>query len=670
VFRLTPLTQAARDHLRQRFLDKHAHLVPKGPRGRTSSAKPRRPLSRSDERSIGYVPYSKASLPEPLPATLVAFYLPQFHAIPENDEWWGIGFTEWRNVTRALPQFEGHQQPKLPADLGFYDLRNPTVMRDQSRLASEYGISAFCFYFYWFHGKTLLESPLRSWLAERAVDLSFCLCWANEKWTRTWDGRGEEILIDQSHDPEDDLNFIAHIAEFMRDPRYLKVDGKPLLLVYRPGLLPDSESTAERWRTWCRDNGICEIHLAYVQSFEQPDPREIGFDSAVEFPPNLSSPRAITANLDLINDEYSGAAFDWREMAASFQDRRPREYTLYRSVNTGWDNEARRPGSGRTYLFSSPRGYRDWLAHSIATSAAPLGHQPMVFINAWNEWAEGATLEPDLKKGHAMLHATRQALDLSLRPFANTKPVVVIHAWHIEELQEILDSVAEQDFYSRLIITTSPQKEVLVRQQMLKYSVTFEIQTFENRGRDILPFLHVANQLLDQGQDLVLKLHTKRSPHIRNGQQWLHELVQGLTARENVKVIERSFGQNPMLGMVTADGHRQLIRDYMGANNDELVHLTSTLGLPTADIDEATFAAGSMFWVRLSSLRPVLDGTVVPSSFQLETAQIDGTAAHAFERIFGLSVHATGHKFLTLPELKHEGYSAGAREYPFAHRGC
>ena len=327
---------------------------------------------------------------------IITFYLPQFHSFAENDAWWGRGFTEWTNVAKAVPQFVGHEQPKLPGELGFYDLRDPEVMREQARLAREYGVGAFCFYFYWFGGKTLLEAPLRNWLADPTLDLPFCLCWANEKWSRRWDGRGDDILIDQQHSAEDDLAFIAHVAEYLRDPRYLRVDGQPMLLVYRPGLLPDAAATAQRWRNWCRENGIGEIHLVYVQGFERPDPDDIGFDAAVEFPPNLHNPSSVAARQHLINPDYAGDILDWRELARNAQSRPSSNYSRYAGVNPSWDNEARRPGKGRTYLHSSPRGYRDWLFHAVRSLPDNASaSQRLVFINAWNEWAEGNLLEPD-----------------------------------------------------------------------------------------------------------------------------------------------------------------------------------------------------------------------------------------------------------------------------------
>src|ERR1700754_2767572 len=285
-FRAIPMSEGLRDKLRQRFLDRHSDLVPTGPAGKTAAAVTIRPYDHSGHRVLGFVPRREATLPSPMPATLVAFYLPQFHPIPENDAWWGPGFTEWRNVTRALPKFEGHAQPRLPGDLGYYDLRLPEVMREQMKMAREYGVGAFCTYFYWFAGRTLLENPLRQWLGDPTLDLPICLCWANENWSRRWDGRADDVLIGQAHSADDDLAFIEYVSAYLRDPRYLRVEGKPMLLVSLPGLLPEPRATADRWRQWGRANGVGEIHLAYVQSFDNVDPASIGFDAAVAFPPN------------------------------------------------------------------------------------------------------------------------------------------------------------------------------------------------------------------------------------------------------------------------------------------------------------------------------------------------------------------------------------------------
>lgn len=368
--------------------------------------------AQADSGRITTVPLTDSPPPVDLPARVLAFYLPQFHPIRENDAWWGTGFTEWRNVIRGRPQFAGHYQPHLPGELGFYDLRVPEIQVRQVELARLYGVAGFVFYFYWFGGHRLLERPLLQYLENSSLDLPFCLCWANESWTRRWDGRERDILIAQSHSPADDLAFISYVATYLRDPRYIRVGGRPLLILYRPDLLPDPQRTAERWRSWCRTEGIGEIYLAYTQSFESSNPARYGFDAAIEFPPNNTAPPEITKEITSLNRDFEGAIYDWRfypNRSRSYQDP---GYRLFRGVNPHWDNEARRPGRGVIFYGSSPAGYREWLENAIKDTSKRFDDpdERLIFVNAWNEWAEGAHLEPDQRSGYAYLQATRDAL--------------------------------------------------------------------------------------------------------------------------------------------------------------------------------------------------------------------------------------------------------------------
>jgi lipopolysaccharide biosynthesis protein len=667
LFRAVPLPASLRDRLRNKGLDSIGSWSPAPPRGRTGAPTDgARALQRADERAIGYVPAQDAPLPATLPATLVAFYLPQFHPFTENDTWWGKGFTEWRNVCRALPQFEGHVQPRLPGDLGFYDLRVPDVMRSQARLAADHGIGAFCFYFYWFSGRTLMEQPLRQWLADSTISLPFCLCWANENWTRRWDGRNQDVLMGQQHSEEDDLAFIAHVADYLRDARALKVDGRPVLLLYRPQLLPDPKATATRWRRWCRDNGIGEIHLAYVQSFERPDPRDIGFDAAVEFPPNIAAPRQLNTTQFLLNPGYEGDVRDWRELAAQMRRAPLPAYPLYPGVNPGWDNEARRPGRGRVLLHASPRGYGDWLRDTVheRLRETPLA-QRLVFVNAWNEWAESAVLEPDARLGHAWLHATRRALQPPVAPPA--RPCIVIHAWYVETLQELLQAVLDSRLQARVVITTSHERNQEVQAIALANGVEAEVWCHDNQGRDILPFLHAADRLLQENESLVLKLHTKRSTHRENGDQWRRDMVEALLGPSRAAANLAHLQGHPDIGLLAPAGHLLPVADYLGGNSARMERLWAQLGLDSLKAD-AQFASGSMFWARLEALRPLLDAHLLPSAFEPEAGQIDGTLAHAIERATGSVVIAAGYRIGDTSQVAGAAVVPAPTEYPFARR--
>lgn len=339
---------------------------------------------------------------------LIAVYLPQFHPIPENDEWWGKGFTEWRNVVQAKPQFPDHYQPHIPGDLGFYDLRLAEARQAQADLAKEYGIHGFCYYHYWFNGKRLLNRPLDEVLASRKPDFPFCLCWANENWTRRWDGAEQDVLIGQHYSDQDDLDHIKWLVSVFRDERYIKVDGKPLIIIYAASNLPNPARTAKIWREHARKAGIGEIHLCRMDSMADPDrrdPRSYGFDAAVEFQPYLhdwvNRPKTIL-------QECQHVVIDYASFVESQIEKPDPPYPSIPCVSPGWDNTSRRKQNAWILANSTPEVYGKWLSHTLAR--AKENNAPFVFVNAWNEWAEGNHLEPDLKFGRGYLEATKRAL--------------------------------------------------------------------------------------------------------------------------------------------------------------------------------------------------------------------------------------------------------------------
>lgn len=379
-------------------------------------------------------------------AKLIAFYLPQFHPIAENNAWWGRGFTEWTNVSKAVPQFADHYQPRLPGELGFYDLRLPQIMHRQIELAKHYGIHGFCFHYYWFSGKRLLELPLNNFLNDREMDFPFCICWANENWTRRWDGQETDVLIGQKHCAEGDIDFLHDITPIVNDSRYIRIDGKPLVVVYRPSLLPNSIETTKRWREEARKSGIGELFLVMVQ-FDQLDPLKFGFDAAVEFPPHKLAQDlpAINDSLEIANPDYAGYVVDFRELHKRASMIGKTDYPLIRGVFPGWDNEARKPGQGYTFHHSTPDNYKHWLAQSLSYAKQhPIQGESMVFINAWNEWAEGAYLEPDRKYGYAYLHATRDALTANADVMKRNKVIVVGHDAHPHGAQFLALNIARE----------------------------------------------------------------------------------------------------------------------------------------------------------------------------------------------------------------------------------
>jgi len=357
--------------------------------------------------------FQKTSTAEMDKVRAIAFYLPQYHPIPENDKWWGKGFTEWTYVARAKPLFPGHYQPQLPSELGFYDLRMAEVREAQADLAREYRIYGFCYHYYWFGGKRVLDRPLNEMLASGKPDFPFCLSWANENWTRRWDGREQEILLKQEYSDRWDGAFIQDILPALNDRRYIRVNGKPLLLVYRTESLPDAKKTAEIWREEAIRAGIGDLYLCRVESFATLDPENIGFDAACQFPPLLIGSAELDPLLVFNGTDasaFKGRMFDYQGLAQRALDS-DACYKRFFGVTPSWDNTPRRGKYAYMWSNNSPGAYENWLAQAVKSTVSLYpAEERLIFVNAWNEWGEGCHLEPDQRYGRAFLEATRRAL--------------------------------------------------------------------------------------------------------------------------------------------------------------------------------------------------------------------------------------------------------------------
>jgi len=345
----------------------------------------------------------------------IAFYLPQYYPIPENDEWWGTGFTEWTNAARAKPLFRGHYQPHVPADLGFYDLRVPETRMAQAAMATEYGIEAFCYYYYWFAGRRLLDRPFAEVLASGKPDFPFCLCWANHSWTGIWAGFPGRTLIEQTYPGEADHR--AHFEMLLpafRDPRYLKVDGKPVLLVFDPMDIPDVRNVTGLWRGLAANAGLKGLHLVGVSWEESWDPRQHGFDASTpknNFPRRVSWRNPLRKLVHAFNKRirklvvysYEDFVFDTIQQH-NFDSKR------YPCILPNWDNTPRSGRNGFVIHGSTPELFRQLVKRAIASVGNFPPDQRLVFIKAWNEWAEGNHLEPDLRFGKAYLQVVKEEI--------------------------------------------------------------------------------------------------------------------------------------------------------------------------------------------------------------------------------------------------------------------
>jgi Glycosyltransferase WbsX len=363
-------------------------------------------------------------------ARLIAFYLPQFHPIPENDEWWGKGFTEWTNVAKAKPLFRGHYQPRIPADLGFYDLRLPEVRWAQANLARQYGIEGFCYWHYWFAGERLLERPFNEVLKSGEPDFPFCLAWANETWTGVWYGAPNRILKSQTYPGLKDYE--AHfntLLEAFGDSRYITVDGKPIFVIYRPLKLPDAHRLTDYWRNLANNAGLKGLHLiAQLESSEYVDwnAEANGFDAVTLcnqskilqiMPENsikrfrhrlLKDPRIQNFYITKLRRPFR--LYLYEEALPHFVVSDDFTFEYYPSTIPGWDNTPRCGLNGLILHNSTPDLFRTQLERASKLVANKPMKRRIIFVKSWNEWAEGNYLEPDQKFGREYLQVIKDEI--------------------------------------------------------------------------------------------------------------------------------------------------------------------------------------------------------------------------------------------------------------------
>ncbi len=341
---------------------------------------------------------------------MIAYYLPQFYTFPQNDEWWGHGFTEWTNVRRAKPQYCGHSQPRYPMPkLGYYDLSSNEVFHKQITLAKAFGLYGFCFYFYMFNKNTrMLENPIDNYLNDKSLDFPFCLMFVNESWTRSWESNSSEILVKQEYIANYEYHLALELKKYLLDDRYIWVNGKPLVIIYRVHLLPNKELFSTLFREHCFTLGIGEIYLCSCFTNGGNDATQYGFDDNSEFPPH-NTPKLELKDIDKFQT-FKGKVFSYQKVLDESIQKKY-SFPMLRGAMVGWDNTPRRLNEASIFYGSYPDAFQFWLENLIIQTRE-LRSEPeqIIFINSWNEWAEGSYLEPDLHNGYNYLQAIKNSL--------------------------------------------------------------------------------------------------------------------------------------------------------------------------------------------------------------------------------------------------------------------
>ena len=590
----------------------------------------------------------------------IALYLPQFHSIKENDKWWGKGFTEWTNVKDSKPLYKGHHQPRIPGDslnyLGYYELINLEVIQKQINLAKSHGVYGFGIYYYWFSGRRLLESPLDLFLINKNLDFKFLLIWANENWTRRWNGLNKKILIKQEYNDNDPINFIIDIKKYLIDKRYIKINEKPIIGLYEPKNIPNLKKIISQWREESIKLGIGEIFiLVTLNNNTYEEFKKIGlFNGVYEFSPRDSFNCKIKYSKNLL---YTATLYKNINFINATDD-----FPLFRGSMLEFDNSPRIKNSPNIFENYSPEQFYlinkkiiEWTREHYNIN------NRFIFINAWNEWGEGAYLEPDEKYGYASINSLSKALfdkdykdiNFNFEEF-NIRPIIAIqaHIFYIDLLNEIIVKINNIPVKFDLFISTdSLFKKNNIQNYIKQYSKASNINVIiiENIGRDVLPLLIQMKNVI-KNYKYLCHIHTKKTMYTNIGNDWRNYLLENLLGNQKIiSEILSDFENNEKLGFIFPENYYKVLFQFgiqfINRNNKSIIiHLLKKYFHKFRIGKKLEFPAGNMFWARVKAIYQIFNEKY-EKNLPIEIGQKDGTIMHGIERIWLYLVKLNGYYY-------------------------
>ena len=593
---------------------------------------------------------------------VIALYLPQFHTIKENDKWWGKGFTEWVNVKKSIPLYKGHHQPRIPGDkkdyLGYYELINPNVIKKQVELAKSHGIYGFGIYYYWFSGKRLLEKPLDIFLNNKDIKFPFLLIWANENWTKKWDGKDDEILIKQEYKEKDPEKFIKDIKKYLIDPRYIKINNKSVLGIYEPYKIPKLNETISILRKKSKEYQIGELFILVTINENKRIflEKNFLFDAAYEFPPRipLGEFKVKFKNTFIYSELiYKNKFFNINNISYT------NEYPIFRGSMLEWDNCPRR---NDCFIFDYYSPEQFYILNKIIiewTNKYYNKTNKYIFINAWNEWGEGTYLEPDEKYGYASINSLSKAL-FNLKFMQNynlgnlnekIKIAIQVHLFYEELIIDILNKTnnipCKFDLYISIFNKTIKEKiETFIKKN--SKANKYEVKLFPNKGRDILPLLIQLKNVI-KNYKYFCHIHTKKSLHIILGEEWRNYLYNNLLGNnEIISEILTEFENNEKLGFIYPEPYYKILNIFgmqkYDSNYKYMNFIIKKLFFKyIISNNYFEYPIGNMFWAKVNAVYQIFNFN--KRYFPKEKGQLNLTIMHAIERLWLFIVKINGYYY-------------------------